>query len=158
MQQMVLYRKTYCTLNMFQALLCSSSGAQEYYTGGCCLWYLVLWFTRCRSGLWDSTNWTHNLQLHTLELLTMGIMVPETCWANNKFCNKEPSVASSWPFYFQAIWRFPYSNKWSQSNTTLYWRLLACVKTTSFEVAIFLATACNHWTLMSGVMFHSNPY
>ena len=30
----------------------------------------------------------------------MGIMVPETWWANNKFCNKEPSVASSWPFYF----------------------------------------------------------
>jgi len=34
----------------------------------------------------------------TLELLTMGIMVPETCRANNKFCNKKPSVASSWPF------------------------------------------------------------
>ena len=28
----------------------------------------------------------------------MGIMVPETCWANNKFCNKNQSVASSWPF------------------------------------------------------------
>jgi hypothetical protein len=24
----------------------------------------------------------------TLELLMMGIMVPETCWANNKICNK----------------------------------------------------------------------
>ena len=53
------------------------------------------------------TNRTHNSQLHTrpitckpknqvpraaaiyitLELLMMGIMVPETCWANNKFCN-----------------------------------------------------------------------
>ena len=33
-----------------------------------------------------------------LEPLMMGIMVPETCLANNKFCNKEPSVASSWPF------------------------------------------------------------
>jgi hypothetical protein len=32
------------------------------------------------------------------ELLMMGIMVPETRWANNKFCNKEPSVASSWHF------------------------------------------------------------
>jgi hypothetical protein len=28
----------------------------------------------------------------------MGIMVPETCWADNKFCNKNHSVASSWPF------------------------------------------------------------
>jgi len=23
----------------------------EYYTGGCCLWYLVLWFTGCWSGV-----------------------------------------------------------------------------------------------------------
>jgi hypothetical protein len=30
-------------------------------TGGCCLWYLVL---------------------------MMGVMVPETCWASNKICNK----------------------------------------------------------------------
>ena len=27
-----------------------------------------------------------------LELLMMGIMVPEMCWANNKFCNKEPNL------------------------------------------------------------------
>jgi hypothetical protein len=32
-----------------------------------------------------------------------------------------------------------------------------CEKKTSAEAAIFLATACNHYTL-SGVMFHSNPY
>jgi len=51
MQQMVLYCKTYCSLNMFREPLCPSSGAQEYYTGGCCLWYLVLWFTGCRSGV-----------------------------------------------------------------------------------------------------------
>jgi hypothetical protein len=30
----------------------------------------------------------------TLELLMMGIMVPETCWASNKICNKNSSVAS----------------------------------------------------------------
>ena len=28
----------------------------------------------------------------------MGIMVPETCWASNKICNKNLSVASSWHF------------------------------------------------------------
>ena len=28
----------------------------------------------------------------------MGIMVPETCWASNKICNKYSSVASSWHF------------------------------------------------------------
>jgi hypothetical protein len=40
---------------------------------------------------------------NTLKLLMMGIMVPETCRAKDKFCNKEPSVASSWPFYFHAL-------------------------------------------------------
>ena len=38
-------------LNIFRAPLCPSSGTQEYYTGGCCLWYLVLWFTGCWSGV-----------------------------------------------------------------------------------------------------------
>jgi hypothetical protein len=32
MQQMVLYWKTYFSLDMFRAQLCPSSGAQEYYT------------------------------------------------------------------------------------------------------------------------------
>ena len=41
----------YCLLNMFRAPLCSSSGAREYYTDGCCLWYLVLWFSSCRCGV-----------------------------------------------------------------------------------------------------------
>ena len=33
-----------CLRDASRAPLCPSSGAQEYYTGGCCLWYLVLWF------------------------------------------------------------------------------------------------------------------
>jgi hypothetical protein len=28
----------------------------------------------------------------------MSIMVPDTCWASNKICNKNSSVASSWHF------------------------------------------------------------
>ena len=119
---------------------------------GCCLWYFVLWFLSCWSGvklrvmcpvygmLQHPANWTHKFQLHTrpttwkpqqeipqaattvsipqtrnitfsstpeqqlennstkyhrqqplyntLELLMMGIVVPETCWASNKICNK----------------------------------------------------------------------
>jgi len=51
MQQMILCCKTYFSLNTFRATLCPSSGAQEYYTGCCCLWYLVLWFTGCWSGV-----------------------------------------------------------------------------------------------------------
>ena len=35
---------------------------------------------------------------NTLELLMMGIIVPETCWASNKICNKNSYVASSWHF------------------------------------------------------------
>ena len=33
---------------------------------------------------------------NTLELLMMGIVVPETCWASNKICTKKTSVAFSW--------------------------------------------------------------
>ena len=36
-----IYCRFYCLLNMFRAPLCPSSGAREY-TGGRCLWYLVL--------------------------------------------------------------------------------------------------------------------
>ena len=61
---------------MFRAPLCPSSEAPEYYTGGCCLWYLMLWFSSCRYGV---------------ELRVMcpvcGLQ-PETCWASNKICNK----------------------------------------------------------------------
>ena len=46
-----LYCRSYCLLNMFRAPLCPSSGAQGYYTGGYCLWYLVLWSSSCRSGV-----------------------------------------------------------------------------------------------------------
>ena len=42
------YCRSYCLLNTFRAPLCPSSGAREYYTGGCCLWCLVLWFSSCR--------------------------------------------------------------------------------------------------------------
>jgi hypothetical protein len=38
------YCRPYCLLNMFRAPLCPSSGARDYYTEGCCLWYLVLGF------------------------------------------------------------------------------------------------------------------
>ena len=104
MQQMNFYCRSYCLLNVFRAPLCPSSGAREYHTSGCCLSYLVLGFQVV------GMVWTHNPQLHTipttcnnhlydtLELLMMGIMVPETRWASNKICNKNSSVASSWHF------------------------------------------------------------
>ena len=69
---------------------------QSIITVGCCMWSLVLgfqvvgmvWSWRlcvrfagcCSSHLYNLYN--------TLELLMMGIVLPETCWACNKICNK----------------------------------------------------------------------
>ena len=90
------YCRSYCLFNMFRAPLCPSSGAQEYYTGGCRLWYLVF-----KLSVWcGASHQTNNLKTkapnttgsnylyNTLELLMMGILVHETCWASNKICNK----------------------------------------------------------------------
>jgi len=98
-----LYRRFYCLLNMFRAPLCPSSGAQEYYTGGCCLWYLVLWFSSCRSGveLWvmcpvcgmlqHSANRTHNPQRCTVKItsntrfhLIFVLLLPYICTQNER--------------------------------------------------------------------------
>ena len=49
--RLFLYCRSYCLLNMFRAPLCPSSGAQEYYSGGCCLWYLLLCFSSCWSSV-----------------------------------------------------------------------------------------------------------
>ena len=58
---------------------------------GCCLWYFVLWFSSCWSGAELSSAPDQQLENHstkyhrqqtlynTLELLMMGIVVPETC-------------------------------------------------------------------------------
>ena len=40
---------------------------------GCCLWYFVLCFSGCWSGV------ELRVMYNTLELLMMGIVVPETC-------------------------------------------------------------------------------
>ena len=81
------YCRSYCLLNMFRAPLCPSSGAREYYTGDCWLWYLVLWFSSCRYGVELSvmcpvcgllpTNWTYNLHLEGQTLLLIGMLDPE---------------------------------------------------------------------------------
>jgi hypothetical protein len=59
---------------------------------------LVLWFSSCWYGVelrvmcpvcGLAPNITGSNHLYnTLELLMMGIVVPETCWASNKICNK----------------------------------------------------------------------
>ena len=52
------YCRFYCLLNMFRAPLCPSSGAREYYTSGCCLWYLVLWLCVPFAGCSQQTGHT----------------------------------------------------------------------------------------------------
>ena len=50
--------------------------------GGCCLWYFVLWFSSCWSGVELKVMCPVCRMLllyNTLELLMMGIVVPETC-------------------------------------------------------------------------------
>jgi len=58
---------------------------------GCYLWYFVLWFSSCWSGVElenHSTKYHRQQPLYnTLELLMIGIVVPETCWASNTICN-----------------------------------------------------------------------
>jgi len=106
------YCRSYCFLNMFQAPLCPSSGAQEYYTvvAACGISYcdfqvagLVWSWGLCvvqtghitLSSAPDQQLENHSTKYHrhqplynTLALLMMGIVVPETCWASNKICNK----------------------------------------------------------------------
>ena len=58
------YCRSYCSLNIFRAPLCSSSGAQEYYTvvascGISCCGFQVAGL------LQHPANRTHNPQLHT---------------------------------------------------------------------------------------------
>jgi hypothetical protein len=88
MQQMIFLLQILLLAQHFSATIMPSSGAREYYTEGCCLWYLVL-----------PANRTHNPQLNTipttwkpkhqipqvatfciiLKLLMIGIMVLQKC-------------------------------------------------------------------------------
>jgi hypothetical protein len=56
-----------------------------------------------------------------VKLLMMGIMVPETCWADNKFSNKIQYVASSWPSFSTYLQR---------CTVKLTWRLTAVFDST----------------------------
>ena len=93
------YCISYCLLNMFRAPLCTSSGAQECYTVvaacgiSCCsilqTGHITLSSTPDQQLENHSTEYHRQQPLYnTLELLMMGIVVPETCWASNKICNK----------------------------------------------------------------------
>jgi len=95
----------YCTsyrLNMFQALLCPSSGACYYnvdyhighfvlgllYVGGCSLQprhYCSLTTPNLQHTENQEQNYQCGNQHHSCELLMMGIVMPKTCWAYKKY-------------------------------------------------------------------------
>ena len=97
------YSRSYCLLNIFRAPLCPSSGAQEYYTvvAACGISYCGFQVAGLQTGhitlssTPDQQLENHSTKYHrqqplynTLELLMMGIVVPETCWASNNICYK----------------------------------------------------------------------
>ena len=135
------YCRSYCLLNMFRAPLCPSSGAREYYTEGCCLWYLVLWFSSCRYGvelrvmcpvcglLQQPANRTHNPHITTVTTGQINICSENAVWPpedrhkgaqnmlrNNWLTIKSLIVASSWSH----IYLLMVSSFW-------YYKFLGCV-------------------------------
>ena len=76
------YCRSYCLLNMFRASLCPSSGAQKYYT------VVPQKLTKLFLHFYSTKYHTQQSLYNTLELLMMGIVMPETSWGSNKICNK----------------------------------------------------------------------
>jgi len=68
-------------------VICKLNGICVFWV----FWYHVLYtFALGYTSIFTAPNTTSSTHLYnTLELLMMGIMVPETCWASHKICNKE---------------------------------------------------------------------
>ena len=123
------YCRSYCLLNMFGAPLCPSSGAEVYYTLvaacgiSCCDFQVV----ENHSSKYQRQQPSYN----TLELLMMGIVVPETWWASNKICSKNLCYIYL-AFYFHIsslfIWGFDDCDLWD--NMAM------------FKVVGFIVTQC----------------
>ena len=72
-----LYCRFYCLLNMFRGTIMPIIRSSRVLYSGCCLWYFVLWFSSCWSGvelrvmcpvwrmLQHPANRTHDPQLQT---------------------------------------------------------------------------------------------
>ena len=96
----VFYCRSYCMFNMFRAPLCPSSEVQEYYTVVAACGISCCGFQQLEN---HSTKYHRQQPLYnTLELLMMGIVVPETCWASNKIRNKNLCCIEL-AFYFHIL-------------------------------------------------------
>ena len=101
------YCRSYCSLNMFRALLCPSSGAQEYYTVvaacgiSCCgfqvadlvwSWGLCVRFAGC-------------CQLDATEVFIADIIACSTCFGHQYAHHQELKSILQWllPVVFHAV-------------------------------------------------------
>jgi len=82
--------KIWCGFHRASSIICGNKIPTR-----CNRWIFIADLIVC-STCFDTTGSDH--LYNTLELLMMGIMLPETCWVSNKICNKNSSVASSWHF------------------------------------------------------------
>jgi hypothetical protein len=74
--------------------------------------------------------------------------VPETCWASNKICNKNSSVASSWHFIST------YYRRWTVKTTSnfchyfpvlLYWREILSVQGNNIDCECLRMKYCREY-------------
>jgi len=86
------YCRSYCLLNMFRASPCPSSGLCVRFAGCCNILqtgHITLSSTPDQQLENHTTKYHRQQPLYdTLKLLMMGIVLPGTCWASNKICNK----------------------------------------------------------------------
>ena len=90
-------------------------------------------------------------------LLMMGIMVSETCWASNKICNKNSSVASSWHFISTHKFEFvviliPYSERRADDGLSLKFSFFFVSFSITYFLTfhlIFFPSALDHVTFTS---------
>ena len=111
---------------------------------------LCVRFAGCCSKAPSTTSNSH--LYNTLELIMMGIMVPEICWANNKFSNKEPSAASSWQF----ISTYDFKLVQGQIPQTVHFSkiLLLMVPTRSkFQLLCYKICINNEWLCPHSLLF-----
>ena len=88
---------------------------------------------------------------NTLELLMMGIVVPETCWASNKVCNKKPLL------HVAGI-LFPHINNDARSKSHQIWTRILQEHLTTRQIpwkALACSTLINHRRKLSHKLRHT---
>jgi hypothetical protein len=83
-------------------------------------------------------------------------MVPETCWASNKICNKNSSVASSWHFistYYRNIFKFIFRHYFSRPFLLSFLSYLSFFVSSSRFYIFFPSLFTYYFSLLRFVLF-----